>query len=153
ERLARACGSTAMVVCMHYCATVVVEHHGPLEIRRAIAGGDHLTTLALSEAGSRSQFWVAMGTAHADGSDVRLNSKKSFVTSAHHADSYVWSSKPVAGSELSTLWLLPRTTAGLRMVGGGFDGLGLRGNDSSAVTAEDVRVPMSARLGKDGAGF
>jgi alkylation response protein AidB-like acyl-CoA dehydrogenase len=153
ERLARECGSTAMVVCMHFCATAVIEAHGPLEVRKAIAAGKHLSTLAFSEVGSRSQFWVSLGTAQADGANVRLTGKKSFITSAHHADSYVWSSKPVAGSELSTLWLVPRTTAGLRIADAPFDGLGLRGNDSTPATAEAMQLPATARLGDDGAGF
>jgi alkylation response protein AidB-like acyl-CoA dehydrogenase len=38
-------------------------------------------------------------------------------------------------------------------VDGAFDGMGLRGNDSAPVTAEAVRVPMTARLGADGGGF
>src|SRR4051812_13916213 len=54
ERLARECGSTAMVVCMHYCAAAVIEQHGPMDVRRAIARGQHLSTLAFSEVGSRS---------------------------------------------------------------------------------------------------
>jgi alkylation response protein AidB-like acyl-CoA dehydrogenase len=153
ERLARSCGSTAMIVCMHYCATAVIEQLGPAEIRRAIAAGKHLSTLALSEVGSRSQFWVPLSTATADGDQVRLNARKSWATSSRHADSYVWSSKPLAGSELSTLWLVPRTTPGIRVAEAGFDGIGLRGNDSSPVTAEDARVPRSAMLGADGAGF
>lgn len=153
ERLARECGSTAMVVCMHYCATAVLEAHGDLETRKAIASGKHLSTLAFSEVGSRSHFWAPLGTAIADGNHVRLTARKSWVTSARHADSYVWSSKPLAGSEASTLWYVPRTTAGLRISDGAFDGIGLRGNDSSPVTAEDARVPASARLGADGAGF
>src|SRR5687768_12922671 len=37
ERLARECGSTAMVVAMHYAATAVIEQHGSDEVRRAIA--------------------------------------------------------------------------------------------------------------------
>ena len=37
------------------------------------------------------------------GAEVELSGRKSFVTSAHHADSYVWSSKPTAGSEATTL--------------------------------------------------
>lgn len=152
ERLARECGSTAMVACMHYCAVAVIEQHGPIETRKAIAAGKHLTTLAFSEPGSRSQFWAALGTATVDGGEVRLTAKKSFVTAASRADSYVWSSRPTAGGELSTLWLVPRTTAGLR-VDGAFDGLGLRGNDSAPITAEDVRVPATARLGADGGGF
>jgi alkylation response protein AidB-like acyl-CoA dehydrogenase len=152
ERLARECGSTAMVVCMHYAATALIEQTGPEEVRRAIAAGKHLTTLAFSEPGSRSHFWASLNTARADGDRVRINGRKSFVTSAHHADSYVWSTKPVAGAELSTLWLVERKTAGLR-VDGAFDGLGLRGNDSAPVTAEDAAVPLTARLGEDGGGF
>lgn len=152
ERIARECGSTAMVLTMHYCATAVIEQYGPEDVRRAIATGSHLTTLAFSEPGSRSQFWASLNTATADGNHVRITGKKSFATSAHHANSFVWSTKPVAGAELSTLWLVPRDTAGLR-VDGAFDGLGLRGNDSAPLTAEDMRVPLAARLGEDGAGF
>jgi alkylation response protein AidB-like acyl-CoA dehydrogenase len=153
ERLARECGSSAMVATMHYCAAAVIEAHGPLDVRKAIAAGKHLTTLAFSEVGSRSAFWVPMSTATADGGDVVLNARKSFATSAGHADSYVWSSKPLAGAELSTLWLVPRTTAGIRVSEAGFDGIGLRGNDSSPITAEGARIPAAARLGDDGAGF
>ncbi len=152
ERLARECGSTAMIACMHYCATAVIEHHGARDVRQAIAAGKHLSTLAFSEPGSRSQFWASLGTATADGSDVRLTGKKSFVTSAHHADSYVWSSKPMNAAGVSTLWLVPRTAAGLR-IEGAFDGLGLRGTDSAPVTGEGVRVPATNRLGMDGGGF
>ena len=153
ERLARECGSTAMIVCMHYCATAVIEQLGTREVRQAIAAGKHLSTLAFSEVGSRSQFWAPVSIAKAAGDEVKLTARKSWVTSARHADSYVWSSKPTAGGEASTLWLVPRTTAGLRISDGGFDGIGLRGNDSSPVTAEDVSIPASARLGDDGAGF
>jgi len=153
ERLARECGSTAMVVCMHLCATAVIEAHGPLEVRKAIAAGKHLSTLAFSEPGSRSQFWVSLGTAQQQGNDVLLTGKKSFITSAHHADSYVWTSKPVAGGELSTMWLVPRTTPGIRVSDAPFDGIGLRGNDSTPAIAESAKLPASARLGDDGAGF
>ena len=120
---------------MHYCATAVIEAaRSPLGDPQGDRGrASSLSTLAFSEAGSRSQFWASLGTAVADGKDVRLTAKKSFVTSAHHADSYVWSSKPVAGAELTTLWLVPRATAGVR-TDAGFDGLGLRGNDSAPVT-------------------
>jgi len=45
ERLAGACGSTAMVVLMHYSAVAVLEAHAPREIRQAIAAGRHLMFL------------------------------------------------------------------------------------------------------------
>jgi alkylation response protein AidB-like acyl-CoA dehydrogenase len=151
ERLARHCASTAMVVCMHYAATAVLEAHGPQEVREAIAAGRHLTTLAFSEAGSRSHFWAPVSTATTDGDRVRLNAVKSWITSAGEADSYVWSSRPLAADGLSTLWLVAADAPGLK-VAGAFDGLGLRGNASSPVTATDISVSPGVMLGEDGRG-
>jgi alkylation response protein AidB-like acyl-CoA dehydrogenase len=153
RRVGRECGSTAMVLTMHYCGVAVLEAHGgPEAIRRDCAAGRHLTTLAFSEAGSRSQFWAPTSTAKASGDAVRLDAHKSWITSASRADSYVWSSKPLAGEGLSSIWLVPRTARGLT-VKGPFDGLGLRGNDSSPVVAEGVEIPKSNLLGGDGKGF
>jgi alkylation response protein AidB-like acyl-CoA dehydrogenase len=152
ERLARACGSTAMVATMHYSGAMVIEKYGDESTRRAIAEGKHLSTLAFSETGSRSAFWVPIGTATKAGDKVKLNAKKSFVTSASRATAYVWASKPLAAEGLSTLWLVPRDTAGLK-VQGTFDGLGLRGNDSAPVTGADVTIPAASMLGPDGGGF
>lgn len=152
ERLARECASTAMIVCMHYCGTAVIEKYGREDVRRAIAAGRHLTTLAFSEAGSRSQFWAPVGSAERRDGKVSLNAHKSWVTAAHRADSYVWSSRPLAAEGASTLWFVPRETRGLRLEGR-FDGLGLRGNDSIPVVAEDARIPESDRLGEDGGGL
>lgn len=152
ERLARECGSTAMVTCMHYAGAGVVEARGAEADRRAIARGEHLSTLAFSEVGSRSHFWAPTSTARADGDQVVLDARKSWVTSCRRATAYVWSSKPVSAQGLSTLWLVPAKASGMT-VGAPFEGLGLRGNDSSPVLAEGVRVPASARLGEDGEGF
>jgi alkylation response protein AidB-like acyl-CoA dehydrogenase len=151
-RIAQTCPSTAMVLCMHYCATVVLEKFGSDALRQAIAQGRHLSTLAFSEAGSRSHFWAPVGTARADGADVLLDASKSWVTSAFEADSYVWSSKPLAAAGASTLWLVDAQLPGLSQPGR-FDGLGLRGNASTPITAQAVRVAAGDRLGEDGAGF
>jgi alkylation response protein AidB-like acyl-CoA dehydrogenase len=152
ERLARECSSTAMIVCMHHCAAAVIAQHGPDDVKQEIAAGRHLSTLAFSETGSRGQFWAPVSTAAPAGDRVRLDAKKSFVTAAHHAHSFVWSSKPLAGTEASTLWLVRRGTAGID-AGDRFDGLGLRGNDSSPMNADGALVDARAMLGADGAGF
>jgi alkylation response protein AidB-like acyl-CoA dehydrogenase len=153
EAVGTRCASTATVVLMHYAAVAVIEAHGPRDVRREIARGDHLSSLAFSEVGSRSHFWAPLGTAKAgDGDTVQLDARKSWVTSAGQADSYVWSSRPMAGDGAMTLWLVPSNAAGLR-VAAKFDGLGLRGNASSPVSAVDVVVPAGARLGDDGAGW
>jgi alkylation response protein AidB-like acyl-CoA dehydrogenase len=108
--------------------------------------------LAFSEVGSRSHFWAPVGTATMTGDSVRLDARKSWVTSAGEADSYVWSSRPVAGDGPMTLWLVPSDTAGLSPPGA-FDGLGLRGNRSAPLDASVVTIPSGAMLGGDGAGL
>ncbi|MDM7915276.1 MAG: acyl-CoA dehydrogenase family protein [Candidatus Eisenbacteria bacterium] len=152
RRLARECPSTAMVVTMHYCGTAVLEQHADEATRRQAASGRHLSTLAFSEAGSRSHFWAPTSTARRTKDAIELDARKSWVTSAHHASAYVWSSRPVEADGASTLWLVPATAPGLEAPER-FQGLGLRGNDSTPVTAKGVRVPESARLGEDGQGF
>jgi alkylation response protein AidB-like acyl-CoA dehydrogenase len=75
-----------------------------------------------------------------------------WATSAGQADSYVWSSRPLAADGPSTIWLVPGNADGLR-IPAPFNGLGLRGNHSSPVTAVGVGVPRTAMLGADGGGF
>jgi len=153
EQLAGACGSTAMVVMMHYAATAAIETFGDESLRRAIAGGDHLTTLAFSETGSRSHFWAPQSSAVTDGDDVVLDARKSWVTSSGHARTYVWSSTPLAAEGPMTLWAVPAETPGLTVATDGFDGFGLRGNESTPIAAEGARIPRAALLGADGAGL
>jgi isovaleryl-CoA dehydrogenase len=152
ERLGAACGSTAMVVLMHYAALPVIVAHGPEEVRSDLGAGRHLTTLAFSEAGSRSHFWAPTSTATATLDGVGLTARKSWVTAAGEADSYVWSSRPLAADGPMSLWFVPSDTSGVA-VAGPFDGLGLRGNASRPVTAQAALVPRGAALGPDGAGL
>lgn len=151
RRVAEDCGSTAMVLTMHYCGVGVLEAHGPKDVRAAAASGAHLSTLAFSETGSRSHFWAPVSTASESDGKVQLNASKSWVTAAHAA-AYVWSSRPVMADGASTIWLVPASSPGLT-VAGRFEGLGLRGNESSPVVAANVPVPRSAMLGADGQGF
>jgi alkylation response protein AidB-like acyl-CoA dehydrogenase len=154
RELGAVCGSTAMVVTMHYSATAALVAEGVTGTLAEIAAGRHLSTLAFSESGSRSHFWAPLGTAVPDGvgQSVRLDASKSWVTSAGHADSYVWSSRPVAAEGPMTLWLVPRGAAGLSVTGA-FDGLGLRGNASAPMSADSLLVPRTAMIGQDGAGL
>jgi len=152
RRVAEDCGSTAMVLTMHYCGVAVLEAHGPKEVRATAASGAHLSTLAFSESGSRSHFWAPVSTASQVNGHVQLNGSKSWITSAAHATAYIWSSRPMAADGASTIWLVPAGSPGLA-VSGPFEGLGLRGNDSSPVAAADVQIPPSAMLGADGQGF
>lgn len=156
--LAEADASTAMIYMMHICGTLCLAHartgadvQAELE---AIARGEHLTTLAFSERGSRSHFWAPVSKAQRTHAGVRLTANKSWVTSAHHADSLVVSAQAPDGKTPteSTLYAVPKTAPGVRVTGS-FDGLGLRANDSAPITLEGCEIPENKRLTEDGAGF
>ena len=81
-----------------------------------------------------------------------MDAHKSWVTSAGEADSYVWSSRPMSAEGPMTLWYVPASTPGVR-IAGEFDGLGLRGNGSRPMVAEQAVVGHDALLAADGAGL
>lgn len=157
EELARGCASTAMVFVMHTSATQAIAASSTLAGRDAIlaeiAAGRHLTTLALSEKGSRSQFWAPVSTLSARGDGFVTSAAKSWVTAANHATSYVASAQaPDAASPLqSTLYLL-RSAADAVRPQAGFDGLGLRGNDSAPVSIEALAVGRGDLVTEPGRG-
>ncbi|HEV2521289.1 MAG TPA: acyl-CoA dehydrogenase family protein [Candidatus Acidoferrales bacterium] len=156
--LAEADASVAMVYLMHVlgAATIAAARHGATvaQTLQEVAAGRHLTTLAFSEAGSRSHFWAPISRARQNGSGVRISAKKSWVTSAGHAQSYVVSSLAPEGSGPtdSTLYLVPAATPGLSVTGP-WDGLGLRANASAPMILDDCEVPSGLRITEDGAGF
>lgn len=152
ERIARECASTAMIMMMHNCATAVIEQFGTQDLRKAVGSGAKLATLAFSESGSRSHFWLPVSTARKEADGIHLNAAKQLITAAGNCDVYVWSSKPAAAEGLSTIWAVPAGAKGL-VVPAPFDGLGLRGNGSAPIKALDLVIPESSRLGEDGKGF
>ena len=157
-KLAEADASVAMVYLMHICATATITvaraNAAVAQILQEIASGRHLSTLAFSEPGSRSHFWAPVSRARRNGSGVRITAKKSWVTSAGCAQSYVVSSLSPEGADPtdSTLYLVPAAARGLT-VEGSWDGLGLRANASAPMRLDDCEVPYELHLTKDGGGF
>ncbi len=156
--LAEADASVAMVYNMHICALATIQAARPEAATEAalreIGLGRHLTTLAFSEAGSRSHFWAPMSRARRNGAGVHITAKKSWVTSAGHANSYVVSSLSPEGAGLtdSTLYLVASGAKGVS-IAGPWDGLGMRANASAPMALEDCEVAPAGQLTEDGAGF
>ena len=135
DEIAQRCASTAMVYLMHLCGVAcyaAAPDRAAAQLRAAAAGA-HLSTLAWTERGSRSQFWAPVSQAvRAEDGAVTVSADKSFVTSAGHADGYVVSTR-WADAQTPTetmLYLVLRDDAGLA-VAGPWAGLGLRGNASA----------------------
>lgn len=157
EELAQRCSSTAMIYVMHVSATMAIASStlaNKAELLKQIAEGKHLTTLALSEKGSRSMFWMPVSKLEKKADGYVTNAFKSWVTSASRADSYVSSAQKVdAASPLeSTIYLLKNKTKGSR-VATAFDGLGLRGNDSAPVSVEGYEIAENDLLTAHGGGL
>src|SRR5258708_29659080 len=119
-----------------------------------ISAGKHLSTLAFSEPGSRSHFWAPVSRAKRNGAGVHLTAKKSWGTSAGHAQSYVVSALAPEGKSPtdSTLYLCAGGAPGLP-VAGPWGGFGMRANPSASMIPEDCEVAPGPRLTEDGAGF
>jgi len=158
ERMAQACASTAMVTLMHYCGTAVIAAKGSAVLKQtllpAIAGGEYLTTLAFSEAGSGGHFYTPVSEVKRNGHGLRLSARKTFVTSAGEADSYVVSTRKAnaSGPTDLDLYLVAKGAKGLE-VGRPFEGLGLAGNASAPMKLEGVELEEEKRLGSEGSGF
>ena len=156
--LAEADGSVAMIYLMHIMGTACIAAAPSLATRastlKAIAAGEHLTTLAFSEKGSRSHFWAPVSRASKHGNHIHINAHKSWVTSAGEADSYVVTTLSSEGKTPTdtTLYLVDPKSPGVKTAAP-WDGLGLRANASSPVVLEGVEVSDSARLTEEGAGF
>jgi isovaleryl-CoA dehydrogenase len=155
DELAQRCSSTAMVFMMHQCG-VNCYLADPVkfgDILREVAAGRHLSTLAFSEKGSRSQFWapVSKSRLNATADGVTLSAEKSWVTSAGLADGIVSSAGSTDGTGAS-VFLVKKDDPGLS-VSGGWNSLGMRGNQSNPMTLTDVALPFADRLiGEDGKG-
>ena len=158
QTLAGQCASTAMIYLMHVCGTQMIaaapEFPRREAVLRDIAGGRHLSTLAVSEKGSRSHFWAAVSQARLDGDLHLISAQKSWVTSAGHADSYIVTTRGVGRTDpmATTAYYVPRDSPGMA-VSGPWNGLGLRGNSSAPMILENVTLKAWSRLSVEGEAF
>ena len=161
EAVAGACASTGMVYVMHLVATQTLlagtpaADEGPkAQAIAEIARGEHLSTLAYSERGSRGHFWAQVSRARADGDEIVVDADKSWATSAGEADSYVMAMGAPGGDDPldSELYLVAADSPGIE-IPGRFDGLGMRGNASAPLRVRGLRVASDRRLGKPHSGF
>jgi len=171
DEIAQCCASTAMITLMHICGcacyTAYPKNAG--EVLREVARGEHLTTLAWSEKGSRSHFWAPVSEAlsseastnngstnngSTNNGNVVLNAEKSWVTSAGEADGYVVSTGTAgrSGPTDIMLYLVLKGDTGFT-VSGPWDSLGMRGNTSAPMVLENCEISTQRALCEPGDGF
>jgi alkylation response protein AidB-like acyl-CoA dehydrogenase len=124
-----------------------------LRLLPALAAGRELGCYALTEPGAGSDPGSLETRAERDGGDWLLTGRKIFITLgtwASHALVFARTGEP--GPRGITCFVVPTASEGFeaRPVKGK---LGLRAQDTAELFLDDVRVPDSARLGDEGAGF
>jgi alkylation response protein AidB-like acyl-CoA dehydrogenase len=156
DEIAQRCASTAMIYLMHLCgcSCYLARPHAVEDTLRQVARGEHLSTLAWSEKGSRSHFWAPVNQAAQNNGSIVLNAEKSWVTSAGEAEGYVVSTQTAGGEEPTdtTLYLVLKEDRGFT-VSDRWNGLGMRGNASAPMTLENCQIPSDRALCEPSDGF
>lgn len=119
----------------------------------ALCSGDALGCFGLTEPGVGSDAAGLTTSAVRDGDGWILNGSKMFITNGTWADvALVFARTGSSGHRGVSAFLVPTTSEGFQAneIHGK---LGLRGQATAELVLESVRVPDTARLGDEGAGF
>src|SRR5437660_5717737 len=113
-----------------------------------------LTSFALTEPNAGSDVSGIQTTAVRQGDEYVLNGSKMFITNAGHAAWFTVfaSTDRSQGHRGLTAFVVPADAEGV-VVDRHLDKMGQRSTDTSALSFQDVRVPVANRLGEEGEGF
>ena len=138
-----------------------ILNHGTEEQKRrwlpAMARGDMVAAIAMSEPGTGSDLQAVRTTARRDGDEYVVNGSKTFITNGYHADLVCVVAKTDAqAGGARGISLLMVEVAGLPGFRRGrlLDKIGQRGQDTAELFFDEARVPALAVLGgEEGRGF
>jgi isovaleryl-CoA dehydrogenase len=114
-----------------------------------LISGEHVGSLAMSEAGSGSDVVSMRLRAEKSGDSYVLNGTKFWITNAPHADVLVVYAK--TGAKAITAFLIEKGMPGFS-VSKKLDKMGMRGSDTAELVFTDCRVPAENLLGEEGQG-
>jgi len=159
EELAQACAATAVIVDVHTSVgTEPILLFGDEDQKRKwlprLASGELLGAFALTEPASGSDAAALEMTARRTADGYVLNGTKVFITNIGRAGLYVVFARTGPDEKAAgvTAFLVPAKAEGVR-VGQVFDKMGLHGSPTGELVLEDVSIPASNRLGREGQGF
>lgn len=157
EIIGQHCASTAICFGMHAVGSAVIASKATLfqqeKYLTPICEGNYLTSIALSEASSGSQFYLPQTRMqYYSGSQYNVNGTKSFVINGGQADSYIISAVAEGSDtpgEQFNCFMVNAKAPGITW-GEPWDGLGLRGNSTRDLMLDNVKIPDKNILGQFG---
>jgi acyl-CoA dehydrogenase len=120
-----------------------------------MASGEVVGAIAMTEPGTGSDLQNVKTKALRDGDDYVINGSKTFITNGAQADVVITVAKtnPEEAAAGISLIIVPTDTPGFSR-GRVLDKIGMKGQDTSELIYEDVRVPAANLLGtEEGQGF
>ena len=119
-----------------------------------MVSGEVVGAIAMTEPGAGSDLQAMRTSAKKDGDDYILNGSKTFITNGQHANMVIVAAKtdPNAGARGISLFLVDTSLPGFQR-GRNLGKIGQHCGDTSELFFEDVRLPASALLGREGEGF
>ena len=158
EEISRASASVGLSYGAHsnLCINQIRRWASPEQKRRylpKLISGEHVGSLAMSEAGSGSDVVSMRLKAEKRGGVYLLNGTKFWITNAPEADVLVVYAKtdPNAGPKGITTFLIERGMKGFS-VSQKLDKMGMRGSDTAELVFQDCEVPAGHVMGAEGQG-
>ncbi|MFG1608554.1 acyl-CoA dehydrogenase family protein [Actinoplanes sp. NPDC049265] len=156
EELARVSGAMGAMAQASQLGVAKILHFGTEEQKAAwlpaIAAGDSLPTIAVTEDESGGHVLGMSATAVRDGDDYVLNGRKVFVGNSHVGDVHGVVVRTGDGSTGLSAFLVESDRPGFRL-GEHRPSMGLHGFSFGELIMEDCRVPAANRLGAEGQGL
>lgn len=158
EEISRASASIGLSYGAHsnLCINQIARWGTPAQKAKYLPGlisGEHVGSLAMSEAGSGSDVVSMRMRAQKRNDRYVLNGNKFWITNGPHADTLVVYGKtdPDAGPKGITAFLIEKGMPGFSTAPK-LDKLGMRGSDTCELIFENVEVPFGNVLGEEGEG-
>jgi acyl-CoA dehydrogenase len=156
EELARVSGAMGAVVQASQLGVAKIMHFGNEAQKRAwlpaIAAGDCLPTIAVTEPDSGGYVLGMESTAERDGDDYILNGGKVFVGNSHVGDLHGVVVRTGPGSQGLSAFLVESDRPGL-ILGEHKPAMGLHGFSFGELIFDNCRVPAANLLGREGDGL
>ena len=157
EELAKGCTTTAAFLTIHNMATSMIGKYCSQPITEAwcpdLVTGTKLASYCLTESNAGSDAASLRTQAKKDGNDYILNGNKLFISGAGETDVLVVMSRTGdPGPKGISALLVPADAEGISY-GKKEDKMGWNAQPTRMISFDNVRVPMTHRLGEEGQGF
>src|SRR5450631_410254 len=151
EEISRASGSVGLSYGAHsnLCINQLRRWATPEQKRRylpKLISGDHVGSLAMSEAGSGSDVVSMQLKAERRGDRFVLNGTKFWITNAPEADTVVVYARTSSAAGGISAFIVERGTKGFS-VSRKLDKMGMRGSDTAELVFEDCEIPGENLMG------